>query len=64
MMASRAKKAEVFAALRQDGCSAKMLGAVHCPIGITIKSHTPPEIAISIAAEIIGVKNGGAIAHS
>jgi xanthine dehydrogenase accessory factor len=31
---------------------------VHCPIGLSIKSHTPAEIAISIAAEIIAVKNG------
>ena len=64
MMASRAKKAEVFAALRKEGCSAQLLEAVHCPIGLTIKSHTPAEIAISIAAEIISVKNGGEITHS
>jgi len=30
---------------------------VHSPIGISIKSETPEEIAISIAAEIIMVKN-------
>jgi len=31
---------------------------VHAPIGLSIKSITPAEIAVSIAAELIAVKNG------
>jgi xanthine dehydrogenase accessory factor len=31
---------------------------VHAPIGLSIKSITPAEIAVSIAAEMIAVKNG------
>jgi xanthine dehydrogenase accessory factor len=58
MMASKAKRSEVFAALQSQGISQEALAKVHCPIGIPIKSHTPVEIAISIAAEIIAVKNG------
>jgi xanthine dehydrogenase accessory factor len=33
------------------------LKQIHTPIGIPIKSKTPEEIAVSIAAEIIKVKN-------
>jgi xanthine dehydrogenase accessory factor len=36
------------------------LAAIHSPIGIFIKSETPAEIAVSIAAEIIAVKNAEA----
>ena len=31
---------------------------LHAPIGLKINSHTPEEIAVSIAAEIVKVKNG------
>ncbi|MGH9821292.1 MAG: XdhC family protein, partial [Pyrinomonadaceae bacterium] len=30
---------------------------IHTPIGLAINSHTPEEIAVSIAAEIISIKN-------
>jgi len=33
------------------------LKKVSAPIGVSIKSETPAEIAVSIAAEIIDVKN-------
>ncbi|MBC8489725.1 MAG: XdhC family protein, partial [Bacteroidetes bacterium] len=42
---------------RNDGFSEDDLKKVHSPIGLPIKSNTPEEIAISIAAEIIQVKN-------
>jgi xanthine dehydrogenase accessory factor len=35
-----------------------MLRRIHTPIGVPINSRTPEEIAVSIAAEIISVKNG------
>ena len=28
------------------------------PVGVPIGSHTPEEIAVSITAEIIGIRNG------
>ena len=31
---------------------------LHCPIGLFIDSKTPAEIAVSIMAEIIAIKNG------
>ena len=42
---------------RKDGMDENVLKQIHSPIGIQIKSETPEEIAISIAAEIIKVKN-------
>jgi xanthine dehydrogenase accessory factor len=57
MMASPAKKKQLFVNLENKGISLKLLEKVHSPIGIKIKSDTPEEIAISIAAEIIKTKN-------
>ena len=37
--------------------SAESLQRIHGPIGLPIKSHTPAEIAVSIAAEIIQILN-------
>ncbi len=57
MMASKAKKKQIFSNLIQRGIPVKLLDAVYSPIGVSIKSITPDEIAISIAAELIKVKN-------
>ena len=37
-----------------------MLEAVHTPIGLKIAAETPEEIAVSIMAEIIQIKNSRA----
>jgi xanthine dehydrogenase accessory factor len=57
MMGSDKKVAKIFETLKSEGYPDEMLGNVHAPIGIKINSQTPVEIAISIAAEIIQVKN-------
>ncbi|MFA5830537.1 MAG: XdhC family protein [Candidatus Paceibacterota bacterium] len=57
MMASKTKADEIFARLEKEGFSKETLETVHSPIGLPIKSHTPAEIAISIAAEVIRAKN-------
>ncbi|MHA2358065.1 MAG: XdhC family protein [Candidatus Heimdallarchaeaceae archaeon] len=57
MMASPAKKLQVFDNLEMKGISKELLDSIYSPIGIKIKSNTPEEIAISIAAEIIKIKN-------
>nr|VFK42443.1 MAG: xanthine dehydrogenase accessory factor [Candidatus Kentron sp. TC] len=55
MMGSARKVDEVFGQLRDEGIAPKRLQHVHAPIGLPIGSHTPAEIAVSIAAEMISV---------
>ncbi len=57
MMASKTKVAEIFEKLRKDGVSEALLFRVKSPIGLSIKSKTAEEIAVSIAAEVIQIKN-------
>jgi xanthine dehydrogenase accessory factor len=58
LLGSKKKIEEMFSQFREKGVSGEILASIHSPIGISIKSQTPEEIAISIAAEIITVKNG------
>ena len=57
MMGSKRKIKTIFEALSKDGIDKKLFEKVHTPIGIEIEAETPEEIAISIAAEVIKVKN-------
>ena len=57
VLGSRAKMATLLRNLRREGFSAEKLNRIHTPIGLPINSRTPEEIAVSIAAEIIAVKN-------
>jgi len=57
MMGSRVRVRAVKEALAVQGADPVLLDSVHMPIGLKIKAETPEEIAISIAAEIIQVKN-------
>ena len=43
--------------LKQLGISASQLQRLHAPVGLSIGSHTPPEIAVSILAEITQQRN-------
>ena len=57
MMGSKRKIKTIFEALLNDGVNDELFKKVHTPIGIEIEAESPEEIAISIAAEIIKVKN-------
>jgi len=57
MMGSKSKVKELFSNLRNSGFSEKDIKKVKAPIGLPINSSTPAEIAISVAAEIIQVRN-------
>ncbi len=57
MLGSQEKIATLFRNLLADGFSQAQLDQVHAPIGIDIKSETTSEIAISIAAQLIKIKN-------
>lgn len=58
MIGSRAKVAQVYRMLREDGFSQEDLDRVYSPIGTDIFAETPEEIAISIAGEMIKVRAG------
>lgn len=57
MLASKKKKQEIFQRLVVAGVEKRQLERVYSPLGLPINSITPEEIAISIIAEIIKVKN-------
>jgi xanthine dehydrogenase accessory factor len=56
LMGSKTKLAKIFNIMREQGFS-KELDQVNAPIGIDIHDETVEEIAISIAAELIKIKN-------
>ncbi len=57
MLGSKKKIEKLFADYKSEGLDERLLRNIFSPIGLHIKSQTPEEIAISIAAEIIKVKN-------
>ncbi len=54
---SKRKSSLMFERMKADGFTQDELSSVKCPIGIPIPSHTPAEIAVSIVAQLIEVKN-------
>ncbi len=56
-MGSKRKIDSIFLHLRGAGISDVLLEKIHTPIGVKIAAESPEEIAISIAAEIINIKN-------
>jgi xanthine dehydrogenase accessory factor len=57
VLGSQNKIKKMFLDYIQQGIPLSILNNIHAPIGLSIKSQTPEEIAVSIAAEIIMVKN-------
>ena len=56
MIGSTRKVQAVFKDLASSGVSQELLETVHAPIGLAIGAVTVPEIAVSIAAELIQVR--------
>ena len=57
MIGSRRKVGMVKQLLADNGVSQDVIDSLHTPIGLDIGAETPEEIAVSILAEIIEVKN-------
>ena len=57
MLGSKSKVKQTFKNLLKMGFSIESLNKVDAPIGLPIGSKTPEEIAISIAAKIISIRN-------
>lgn len=61
-LGSRANNAKRRERLRLFDLTDAEIDRLHGPVGLAIGSRTPPEIAISILAEMTGIKNGVAAA--
>ena len=57
LLGSQTKIEKMLDDYREEGIKDEWLQPIHTPIGLAIRSQTPEEIAVSIAAEIISVKN-------
>ncbi|MBK7933722.1 MAG: XdhC family protein [Acidobacteria bacterium] len=57
VLGSRAKMNALMTGLEKEGFDTEKLAQIHTPIGLPINSRTPEEIAVSIAAELIKIKN-------
>lgn len=56
MIGSRGKNAKLYEQLKKEGVTQEQIDSIYAPIGIGIKSETPEEIGVSIAAEMIRVR--------
>jgi xanthine dehydrogenase accessory factor len=57
MIGSRRKTGLIFKAILEEGFTREDLERVHAPIGLPIGGETPQEIAVSIIAEMIQIRN-------
>ncbi len=57
VLGSKKKMEKIFSEYRKENIDETVLKNIHSPIGVQIKSQTTEEIAVSIAAEIIAIKN-------
>ncbi|GAB2472939.1 hypothetical protein GCM10011375_27110 [Hymenobacter qilianensis] len=57
LLGSQKKIEKMLTDYQAEGFSQKQLQQLHAPVGLPINSQTPEEIAISIAAQLISVKN-------
>lgn len=57
MIGSHKKVEKAVNSLKENGFSDEQISTLHAPIGFSIGADTPAEIAVSILAEIIEVKN-------
>ena len=46
-------------ALKEKGVAEELIAKVHSPMGLELNAETPEEIAVSIMAEILMVKDKG-----
>ncbi len=58
MLGSVKKTIEMFRQLEEEGISRNLLEQVHTPVGLDICDMSPEEVAFSILAEILMIKNG------
>ena len=57
MLGSKRKVATIMKTLRAEGFPKENISDVHSPVGLDIGAETPEEIAVSVLAEVLMVKN-------
>ena len=57
MIGSRAKREVLRRELEDAGVPAAAIERLRCPIGLPIGSNQPGEIAVSVAAEILQIRD-------
>jgi xanthine dehydrogenase accessory factor len=63
MIGSKGKVINMMNRLQEKGISKEALDKVYAPIGLKLGGNEPNEIAISIFAEVLMIKNGGSLKH-
>ena len=63
MIGSKKKVRTVFETLKTRGIPPEQLDRVYAPIGLDIGADSPAEIALSVLAEVLKVRNGASGAH-
>lgn len=63
MIGSALKVKTLLDGLRADGYQEETLARLFAPIGLNIASEVPTEIAVSILAEMLLIKNSGSLEH-
>ena len=58
MIGSKRKAITIFRELTKEGLKPELFDRVHSPVGLDIGAVTPEEIAVAIAAELIGIRRG------
>jgi xanthine dehydrogenase accessory factor len=58
LLGNRKRGRAVLDFLAAEGISAEDLARVHVPVGLDIGAQTAPEIALSVLAEAVAVRNG------
>ena len=59
LLGSKRKTLEIYKSLIQANVPLERLQEVRAPIGLNIGARTPEELAVSIMAEIVMIRNGG-----
>jgi xanthine dehydrogenase accessory factor len=58
LLGNRSRGAAVLRFLEEEGASEEQIARVHVPIGLDIGARSPSEIALSVLAEALAVRNG------
>jgi len=59
VIGSKRRWATTVKALKEKGVSAERIAKVHSPMGLELQAETPEEIAVSIMAEVMMIKDKG-----